>query len=555
MVFFDFKQARREVEAEGVYIGGWGIKEAIIPRKYGDASQDRAEEVNAVKDWSEAEERRLVRKLDLRVLFPCCIVYFLAYLDRANMGYASTMQSKRPDNINVNLGLVGAQFNWAVSVTYFSVTALLLPSNLLMKKISGKRYFPIIMVLFGTVVCTIAATKNAAGLLAGRFFLGIPEAGVVSTCLLYFSFWYKPSERALRLGIFHAANSLASGVGGFLAVGVDRLNGVAGLESWRWLFLIEGLMPIVMSVPVYFMLLTFPEDSKALSERERHIAINRFGRGATRRTDATWSWPVFWQVITRPSTQVFFVAYVCVLIVATALGTFLPVIFNNFLDFSSTKSNVYTSAIYFVALAEYYLWSLHSDATRDRMWHYLFPIIIAIPCFAVWTHVSINQSYGSIKPIALYGLAFLGKSVSICQPAALAYRSATLYGATEQAVGGAVAVASLSVGSIIGPQIFPHADAPWYLPGFAASLATLSLTLILYASLPFWYLWEAQRRKRKYGHAMPLKALEDAGRAMTSEAARLQEQERQVLEEKGLGGDVETARHVEEVVEGGKEKR
>ena len=67
--------------------------------------------------------------------------------------------------------------------------------------------------------------------------------------------------------------------------------------------------------------------------------------------------------------------------------------------------------------------------------------------------MSINESYGNIKPIALYGLAFLGKSVSICQPAALAYRSSTLYGATEQAVGGAVAVASLSIGSIIGPQV------------------------------------------------------------------------------------------------------
>ena len=97
-------------------------------------------------------------------------------------------------------------------------------------------------------------------------------------------------------------------------------------------------------------------------------------------------------------------------------------------------------------------------------------------------------------------------------------------------------------------KIFPHADAPWYLPGFAASLATLSATLILYSSLPFWYLWEAQRRKRKYGHAMPLRALEDASHAMVSDAARAQEQQLQILEEKGRG-DVESASHVEEVTE------
>lgn len=136
------------------------------------ASQDRAEEVNAVKDWTDEEEKKLVRKLDLRVLFPCCILYFLAYLDRANMGYAATMQSKKPGNIREDLNLVGTEFNWAVSITYFSVTLLLLPSNLLMKKISGKNYFPMIMVLFGVVVCAISASKNAAGLLTGRFFLG-----------------------------------------------------------------------------------------------------------------------------------------------------------------------------------------------------------------------------------------------------------------------------------------------------------------------------------------------------------------------------------------------
>ena len=106
------------------------------------------------------------------------------------------------------------------------VTVLLLPSNLVMKRVSGKRYFPVIMVLLGMIDCCVASVKDSAGLLAARFFLGIPESGVVPACIMYFSFWYKPSERAWRIGIFHAANSLASGVGGFLAVGVDKVGNV-----------------------------------------------------------------------------------------------------------------------------------------------------------------------------------------------------------------------------------------------------------------------------------------------------------------------------------------
>lgn len=208
-----------------------------------------------------------------------------------------------------------------------------------------------------------------------------------------------------------------------------------------------------------------------ISHAERHIAINRFGRGATRSTDVTWEWRAFVAVMKRPSTYVFFVSYICLLIVAVALGTFLPTILKvvrstvspvfidiqadllKFAKFSSTKANEYTSAVYFAAIVCYAVWSWHSDWTRERMWHYILPAMGAIPCFAVWTYVGSHESFSGIKPISLYGLAFLGNLVSIAQPAALSYRSCTLYGASEQAVGGAIAVASLSIASIIGPQV------------------------------------------------------------------------------------------------------
>lgn len=97
-----FNEDRAAVEAEGVYIGGWSLKRAFIPKKRGGemltskfvivgdhtnytTGEAKTEQVNALIDWEPAEERRLIRKLDLRVMLPCCIVYFLAYLDRANM--------------------------------------------------------------------------------------------------------------------------------------------------------------------------------------------------------------------------------------------------------------------------------------------------------------------------------------------------------------------------------------------------------------------------------------------------------------------------------------
>ncbi|KAL6248637.1 hypothetical protein RBB50_004892 [Rhinocladiella similis] len=533
--FTAFSNARRAVEAEGVLIGGWSLRRAMWPKtKDGvhDSSQDRVEHVAAIQDWDEAEEAALVRKIDLRVLLPCCIVYFLAYLDRANMGFVNIMQAGTSHSFEESLHLKGTDFNWAVSITYFMVTVLLMPSNLIMKRFGAKKYFPVIMILFGTIVMTMAAVHNLDGLLAARFFLGVPEAGVVPTTIMYFSFWYKPTERAWRIGIFHAANALASGVGGFLAVAIDHLDGRAGLESWRWLFIIEGLLPIVMAVPVYFLLLTFPETSPALSERERHIAINRFGRGATRSTDVTWEWRAFVAVMKRPSTYVFFVSYICLLIVAVALGTFLPTILKVFAKFSSTKANEYTSAVYFAAIVCYAIWSWHSDWTRERMWHYILPAMGAIPCFAVWAYVGVHESFSGIKPIALYGLAFLGNLVSIAQPAALTYRSSTLYGAAEQA-------------------IFPSSDAPWYVPGFSAACSTIAFTIVSFASLPVWLLMEARSRKKKTGHAMPLRAMEDAEHSMISAAAMARLHEQNMMENKV---DIEAPKHVEEIPMEGQSK-
>ena len=70
----------------------------------------------------------------------------------------------------------------------------------------------------------IAACTNRAGLFAARFFLGFPESGVVPACVLYFSFWYKPVERAWRIGFFHSSNALAAGVSGFVSVGIDNVS-------------------------------------------------------------------------------------------------------------------------------------------------------------------------------------------------------------------------------------------------------------------------------------------------------------------------------------------
>ncbi|KAK8130596.1 hypothetical protein PG999_002976 [Apiospora kogelbergensis] len=427
-------------EGDGVNVGGWSVRHLLWPKKANgvhDSSEDRAAHAATVEtDWSAEEERALVRKLDMRVLFPCFLVYFFGYLDRGNMGNVKILQPGTDHNISKALHLVGRDFNWAVSVTYFPVVFCLIPSNLIVKKASSQ--------------------------------------------------W-----ESIR----------------------GKLNGVKGLDSWQWVFIIEGAVTILMALPAYFLLLTFPETSVALNERRKKSTRQIPNR---KQAYKTWDWAAARAVLGRPSTYIFFVSFHSMSLVGISQAIFTPTILHEFVGFSPQKANVFMAFIYFYTIPLYWCFPRHSDWTRERMWHFVLPILFALPCYATWTHASAQRSFGGMSGLSIYGLAYLGHLTSIAQPVMLSYRSSTLYGSTEQAVGGGLQIASQYLASIISPQMYPDSDAPWYLPAFTATVCLLSLCVLLYLSLPAVLLWEAKGRKAKYGHAMPRQAIEDAKRSQAA---------------------------------------
>lgn len=64
------------------------------------------------KDWSPEEERAFVRKLDIRLLPACFMVFLLAYIDRGNIGSIRILQHGGPDSLEATLNLHGTAFNW-----------------------------------------------------------------------------------------------------------------------------------------------------------------------------------------------------------------------------------------------------------------------------------------------------------------------------------------------------------------------------------------------------------------------------------------------------------
>lgn len=137
------------------------------------------------------------------------------------------------------------------------------------------------MCSWGAVTAGLAGARNFSTVAALRFILGAAEAGLFPGFVFYLTFWYRKSERSLRVAIILASATLAGAFGGAIAYGVGHMNGVRGLSAWRWLFIIEGLPSVASSLLILFFLPDYPESAKWLTPKERTLAIKRLkGEGS-----------------------------------------------------------------------------------------------------------------------------------------------------------------------------------------------------------------------------------------------------------------------------------
>lgn len=100
--------------------------------------------------------------------------------------------------------------------------------------------FGLATISFGVLATSIAAVKSYGSLITVRLLLGLTEA-FVQVGFVYLSLWYTRNEIALRCALFYVSGPLAGAVSGLIAYGVAKdLNGVQGIRSWKWLFIVEG---------------------------------------------------------------------------------------------------------------------------------------------------------------------------------------------------------------------------------------------------------------------------------------------------------------------------
>lgn len=222
------------------------------------------QETDEEDDFSDIDESKVLRKIDFRLLPVITLLYLLSYMDRTNIGNAYI------EGLAVDLGLSVNEYALCVMVFFLFYSAFEIPSNILLKKLGKQSVFiPTIVVCWGIVMTCMGLVNNFSQLFALRVLLGIFEAGLYPGITYSLTMFYKRSDLLSRHSIFYCGASSAGAFSGLLAFAIAKMSGTGGYKGWRWIFILEGLLTVVVAVACYWLLIDYPKDCKFLTQREK----------------------------------------------------------------------------------------------------------------------------------------------------------------------------------------------------------------------------------------------------------------------------------------------
>ncbi|KEP53653.1 MFS transporter [Rhizoctonia solani 123E] len=446
--------------------------------------------------WSEEEEKRLIRKLDWRIL-PVVIVLYLANFMSETFRFFSIEITKvayvRVAGLEKDIGLVGYQYNIGLSIFYITYALSEVPSNLLLKRVGADKWIPVLVTGFGLVCFCTTFIKNFAGFVVIRALLGLWEGGMMPGVAFYLSTYYKRHELVLRIGIFVSASSLSGAFGGLLASGLLKIPQLKGIPSgaWRNIFLVEGAITIALGLAAFYFLPGPAEKTKFLNEREKMIAIQRLiqdaddGNTAGSHDAKGDSW---WRAFKSLNTWICAICFLLNNMTVQGISLFMPTLMRG-MGYSTIESQLRTVPPYVVASVFSIAIAYGSFRSGRRGMWLLFIVPLVITGLAILLGTSNTQAnYAGVFLIAM-GAFPQG-------PILLSWATNNSAPNTVRAVSSALVVAIGTMGPIVTSWIYLPSDSPRYHIANGVQLGAQAVFFVLVCILILHNMRENRRRAR-----------------------------------------------------------
>jgi MFS transporter, ACS family, tartrate transporter len=343
----------------------------------GDTSQPRQNRLAGpdAEEHMENLEARTIGKVSARLIPFLMICYFIAYLDRVNVGFAALTMNK-------SLGLTATMFGFGSGIFFLTYFLFEVPSNLALDRFGARRWIARIMISWGILsglMAFIPPIARATGLgnevtfYVLRLLLGAAEAGFFPGIIFYLTLWFPSVYRGRIIGYFMAAIPLSSAIGAPISGMILGMNGIAGLEGWQWLFIIEAAPALVLAFVTYFYLTDRPPDAHWLAPEERTWLMGRL-EAERRQREAAHKLSV-WDAMRNPRVWALALVYFALVACVYSVGFWLPQIVKAF--GLSNLATGWVTAIPYAIGAIFMVWyGRHSDSGPERKAHTAAALLI-----------------------------------------------------------------------------------------------------------------------------------------------------------------------------------
>ena len=316
---------------------------------------------------------------------------------------------------------------------------------------------------------------------------------------------YKRTEQHFRVALFFSAASLAGAFGGILAYvrldepitrwwtdseqGIAFMKGVGGLNGWRWIFILEGLLTILVSLGAYFFIPNYPLTAKFLSAEERSRVLERLATGDSTRSES-FTWSGVLSALKDPKCWLYCLTFHTLSLPLYTLSLFLPTIITG-LGFSAAQAQLLTIPPYAIATGATITGAVFSERTHRRA-----PFIVVPAALAVVGYIVLLSVPSTVSPGGAYaGTILAATGIYPATAIALSWPANNVSGQTKRATACAMQISIGNLGAVIGTQLYRTESTPRFFLGHGFALGYLVLNIIIVSIT--WFVLKRENAKKE----------------------------------------------------------
>ncbi|GJN73281.1 MFS transporter [Purpureocillium lilacinum] len=441
--------------------------------------------------------KRLLRKIDWRLMPVLCFTYALQYYDKAILSQAAIFGLRK------DLGLQdGLKYSWVSLIFYFGNLVGTYPVAFLAQKYPPRIVITTICIIWSIIVLCTTACTTYSGILANRFFLGVVEAGVSPIFMLVVGMWYTHSEQVFRSSIWYSCSGGSLLISPVINYGLGHITG-GSLHPWQYMYLVAGSVTLIWGVALWWIFPDSPQVAKGFTDEERKLLRERVRVNNAGVENKHFKPYQFKEALGDYQLYLIMVLSLVSCTGSAVLSVFGSIVFNGmgFDIYTSLLLNLPIGAFAFIAiLGSGYLGIRFPNARLNIIAGACAPVIMG--CALLW---QLPNSKRGGRIFGLYMISFFSSSWVQC----IGMGTSNVAGYTKKATYAAGTFIGYALGNCVGALMFDAKYAPRYDNSFTGVMICFVVCVAVAMLLRFLLARENARRDREYGAPNIIHGLED----------------------------------------------